>query len=180
LKDNEDIDRGMTLFGALWEIFDPSGSDEAEELTIDYPENQRGVQVFVTFGATESEEVGGLGATQVVPIQIGAAKLASEVADVTAYNAVVVGGPCANDIAAGLLGNPADCAAGFVDGEAVLKLWEHSNGNVALLVAGYSALDTRRAARVLANYKDYSGALKGKEVKVKGTTLSDIRIETVA
>ena len=180
LKDNEDIDRGMTLFGALYEVFDPSGSDEAEELTIDYPEDQRGVQVFVAFGATESEEVGGLAATQVVPIQIGAAKLASEVADVTAYNAVVVGGPCANDIAADLLGNPADCSAGFVDGEAVLKLWEHSNGNVALLVAGFSALDTRRAARVLANYKDYSGALKGKEVKVKGTTLSDIRIENVA
>ena len=36
-----------------------------------------------------------------------------------------------------------------------------------MLVAGYSALDTRNAAHVVANYGDYKGQLKGMKVVVK-------------
>ena len=113
------------------------------------------------------------------PIQVGTAKLDSDISDVAGQNMIVVGGPCANSVAFTLMGSPADCAAGFQEGEAMLKLFEQTNGNVALLVAGYGAMDTRRAAKVLANYKDYAASLKGKEVKVKGTTLSDVKVEAV-
>ena len=86
----------------------------------------------------------------VTQIEVGSAKLASEVADVTAQNAVVVGGPCANSAAAALMGNPSPCYAGFTDGEAMVKLYENG-GNTALLVAGSTADDTRTAAKLVAN-----------------------------
>ncbi|MBW2988625.1 hypothetical protein KY318_03875, partial [Candidatus Woesearchaeota archaeon] len=107
------------------------------------------------------------------PIEVGAAKLASEIADVTAQNLIVVGGPCANSVASKLLGNPTNCAEGFEEGKAIIKLIENGD-NVALLVAGYSADDTRRATTVLANYEDY--ALSGTEMVVTGTSLTDITV----
>ena len=93
--------------------------------------------------------------------------------DVTAVNAIVVGGPCANSAAATLMGNPENCVAGFEPGKAMVKLFENGN-KVALLVAGYSSDDTRRAARVLANHADYD--LSGDEVVISGTSMTDIRV----
>ncbi len=175
LKENDDITRGMTDYGVLLELYDPS--DEAEDLTVEYPSLQRGAHVFVVAGEYSLEKKTGGVAQRIQKIKVGAAKLASEVADVTAFNAIVVGGPCANAAAAALLGNPADCTAGFAPGKAVIKLFEN-RGKVAVLVAGYDALDTRRAARVLANHQDFN--LKGKEVVVTGTSLTDIRVSSVA
>ena len=113
----------------------------------------------------------------ITPIQVGTAKLASEVHDITAQNMIVVGGPCANSVAAELMGtSPETCADGFTEGKAMIKLYEQGS-KVAMLVAGYSALDTRRASRVLANYDQY--ALSGTEVEVSGTTLTDISVSAV-
>ena len=178
LKENDDIERDMTDYGVLVELYDPEGSSEAEDLTVEYPLLQRGAHVFVVAGQYGIEKrAGGLGGVVVQRINVGAAKLASEVADVTAVNAVVVGGPCANSAAAALMGDPADCTAGFEPGKALIKLFEHGD-NVAVLVAGYDAIDTRRASRVLANYKDYD--LSGSEVSVTGTSLTDISVRSVA
>jgi len=47
-----------------------------------------------------------------------------------------------------------------------------------MLVAGFSALDTRRATRVLMNYEDYD--LSGDEMEVSGTSLTDISVTGVA
>ncbi len=174
LKENDDIERTMTDYGVLVELYNPSG--ESPDMTIEYPLVERGSHVFVTAGEYSLEKKTGGVAQRVQKIKVGAAKLASEVADVTAYNAIVVGGPCANSAAARLLGNPADCTAGFAPGKAIVKLFENK-GKVAVLVAGYDALDTRRAARVLANHQDY--VLKGKEVVVTGTSLTDIRVSPV-
>jgi hypothetical protein len=110
-------------------------------------------------------------------IEVGAAVLDTEVADYTAQNLIVVGGPCANTVAASLMGNPADCAAGFEQGKAIIKLFEN-NGKVAVLVAGYSDMDTRRASRVLAGYTKYS--LSGAEMQVVGTSLTDITVSKPA
>ena len=49
----------------------------------------------------------------------------------------------------------------------MIQLWEHTNGNVAMLVAGYGAVDTRNAAQVVANYGDYKANMKGTKVTVK-------------
>jgi len=145
-----------------------SPSSEPGTLDITYPLSQRYPQVYITAkGATfSSSSAPSSGAVTIQRIQVGAAKLASEVSDVKAQNVILVGGPCANAAAATVLGNPVDCTAGFTPGEGRVELWDNGN-NVAMLVAGYSALDTRNAAQVVANYADYKGQLKGSKVVVK-------------
>ena len=106
---------------------------------------------------------------------VDATRLDSEVADAMAQNLVIVGGPCVNTIAAELLGSPADCTEGFTPGKARIKLFEHANGNVAMLVAGYSGADTRLAGRVISHR---ASELSGMEVEVEGTTYSDATIST--
>lgn len=149
--------------------------------TVEYPETYRYGQAFV--GETEAKITASGGTVESVEVQqipVGSAKFDKDIADWTAQNLIVVGGPCANTVAAALMGNPADCAAGFKEGEATIKLYTASTGKVSLLVAGYSGLDTRRATQVLARYKDWSAQLKGTEVTVKGTTLADTTVMSVA
>ncbi|MGC8929377.1 MAG: S-layer protein [Candidatus Woesearchaeota archaeon] len=114
---------------------------------------------------------------EVQPIKPDVTVLDKEVSNYQAQNLIVVGGPCVNSIAATLMPYTTDCWEGFTPGKAIIKLFEHSNGNVALLVAGYSADDTRRASKVLANYKDYASKLKGTEVVVSGIDLTNINVE---
>ncbi len=98
--------------------------------------------------------------------------------DITAQNAIIVGGPCVNTAAAAALGlsYPACGAASSIpENQAIIKLVEHANGNVALVVAGWTADDTRRASRVVAESDKY--ALSGDEAIVSGTTLTDISVE---
>ena len=161
-----EVSYGYTSLGSFLKFQEPSG--DPDELTLTYPEKQRLPQVYITSGATKSSSAttGDLVAVTVVD----ATKLDSEVASATAQNLVVVGGPCVNTVAAELLGNPADCTTGFAPGKARVKLWEHANGNVAMLVAGYSGADTRLAGKVVAHrWKELSGS----EVEVEGTTYSD-------
>jgi hypothetical protein len=177
LKENVDIERDMTDYGVLVELFDPEGSDEAEDLTFEYPLVQRGAHVFVVAGeyGISKTGAGSVGST-VSRINVGAAKLAGELGEggVMDYDAIVVGGPCANAAASDLMGNPENCAEGFEPGKAMIKLYENGD-HVAVLVAGAEAYDTRRAARVLANHEDYD--LSGMEVVVTGTDLTQITVE---
>ena len=161
---------GYTAYGAFITRRTPSSNPATFD--IDYPQFQRDALVYLigkgaTVTSSNSNQAGGGGAVTVQRIQVGAAKLASEVSDVKAQNAILVGGPCANAASATVMGNPADCTAGFTPGEGMIQLFDTANGNVAMLVAGYGALDTRNAAQVVANYGDYKGQLKGAKVTVK-------------
>jgi len=103
--------------------------------------------------------------------------LDTEVADWEAQNVIVVGGPCVNRVAAALMGLPYpsdECAEGFEEGKAKIKLFEDEN--VALLIAGMTGDDTRRACTVLKNYADYAADLVGTEVEMTATSESDISI----
>jgi hypothetical protein len=177
LEENDDISQALTAYGVFFELFDNDNANDAEDLTIEYPLSQRGARVFVTGGVITTTTVEGGGVEKVQPIQIGAAKLASEVSDVSMYNAVVVGGPCANPIAASLLGNPEPCYESVPMNKAIVKLFEHTNGNVALLVNGRSALNTRQGARAVATGQIKSVA--GMEAEVTGTTLADVTVRAV-
>jgi len=177
LEENDDLEQALSGYGVFFELFDPNGGDEAEDLTIEYPLSQRGARVFVTGGIVTTSAVAAGGGERVQPIQIGAAKLASEVSDVSMYNAIVVGGPCANPIAAALLGNPEPCYESVAQNKAMVKLFEHTNGNVALLINGRTAMNTRQGSRAVA-----TGAIKsvaGKTAEVMGTTLSDVTVSAV-
>jgi hypothetical protein len=61
--------------------------------------------------------------------------------------------------------------------KAIVKLFEHTNGNVALLVNGRSALNTRQGARAVATGQIKSVA--GMEAEVTGTTLADVTVRAV-
>ncbi len=106
--------------------------------------------------------------------------LDTQIRSVKESNAIVVGGPCVNIAAAELLGFPDNCDNGFYSGKSKIKLFqgmEGQNGNVALLVAGYSAMDTRLACSVLSNYKDYN--FNGKEIETAGSILNDMVLNSV-
>lgn len=86
---------------------------------------------------------------------------------------IVVGGPMANSVAAELMGNPteAQIMETFSEGKAMIKWYdEHS----AMLVAGYSDVDTLGAAYVVADHSNYD--LSGDEVEVVVTSLDDISV----
>jgi len=169
---DDDNSYGYSANGAWVQRTSPSGGGtSADSLTIQWPQALRGPLVYVTSGATSSSSKAG-GDMKAVTF-VDATKLDSEVADAKAQNLVVVGGPCVNTVAAELLGNPSDCTEGFTPGKARVKLFEHANGNVAMLVAGYSGADTRLAGKVIANR---ASELSGKELVVEGTTYADAKL----
>ncbi|MEM4242965.1 MAG: hypothetical protein QXM31_03635, partial [Candidatus Woesearchaeota archaeon] len=132
-------------------------------------------RVFVTGGLVSTTTVEGGVTEKVQPLPVGVSKLASEVADITQYNAIVVGGPCANPIAAQLMGNPEPCWESIAKG--VAKIYGHANGNVALLAAGRTGQDTRRVCRALATGQIAS--VMSKEAEISGTTMTDITVKAV-
>jgi len=174
---NDNYDKAMTDFGAYIEAFTPDTG--APSLKVEYPLVQRGAQVFVTAGVVEVKEGsttagGALTTTTINPIAVGLAVLDTEAPAIGSKNMIVVGGPCINTVAAALMGNQADCTAGFTAGKAVIKLFANKN---ALLVAGYSAQDTLGACRVLAKYDKYK--LTGTEVEVIAADLSALSVNKV-
>ncbi|MBI4140003.1 S-layer protein [Candidatus Woesearchaeota archaeon] len=173
-------EQAVTPYGTFVETSGDTNS--RTKLTLKYTGSQSEVNFFLapTSAAAATTTVSGTSTDKVVKIPVGSAQLDSEVASTWKNsNTIVVGGPCVNSVAASLLGNPAVCTTGFTEGEAMIKLFEQSSGKVSLLVAGFSGLDTRRAARVLNDYKTHqaSGALKGTSVVVKGTSLTATSVE---
>ena len=136
----------------------------------------------VAFEQTESAGEGAVTSEELIKINVGAVKLASDLeGKEKESNVILVGGPCANPVAAVWLGNPEDCAAGFEAGKAKIKLMEdETSGKVALLVAGYGAKDTQRASKVVAEYDSHTDNFKGAELEVVTTSDADIAISAPA
>jgi hypothetical protein len=176
--DKDDYSYGYTDYGTFFEKYTPTASSSTSELTVMHPGSQRYAQAFVTAGNVEVKEgaaaaAGTIKSTTLNPIAVGLAVLDTDPMP-AGTNMIVVGGPCVNAKAAELMGNPADCAAGFTPGKAVIKLFADKN---ALLVAGYSAQDTLGASYVLAQYKDYK--LSGTEVEVVVADLNTITVNKI-
>lgn len=159
----------------VYKTYAESGPDK---LTITYPDDQTEHLVYYTSGATTSSTTtGGTTYNEVVAIGVDASVLDTEVTDFKAQNIIIVGGPCVNLAAAEVMGNPAVCTTGFVEGKAMIKLYERTNGKVALLVAGMTGMDTRRAARALGEYGSHK--LTGTEMEVAGTSLTQYTVTAV-
>ena len=170
--EDRDHSYGMTEYGVFLDLFDESGSDKAETLTIEYPLVQRGAKVFVTMGATTTSK-SKAGEICTVADITPATMLDTEVGSrASSYNLILVGDSCVNKIVADLWGvSYPTCGEGlpYGPGEAVVQLMENGN-KVAMVIAGYDAIDTRKAAKVVANYGDYN--LGGEEATVTGTISS--------
>ena len=186
IEANSDDKVGYTSLGARI-VYD--SSDDAPTYSMEFPVAQRLAQVFIvtpevqitsTGGGTTSTESGEGTFYETNKISVGVAVLASEVTDIRAQNAIVVGGPCANKAAAELMGNPQPCGKDFTPNTALIRLFEHPNGNVAMLVAGYNAIDTRRAARVVAEYETWQGRnqFSGMDLQITGTSFTNIQVST--
>ncbi|MDP6586912.1 MAG: hypothetical protein QF535_19805 [Anaerolineales bacterium] len=160
-----------TAYGAYVQRSTPTS--DPNEVLVEYPQNQRLPQVFITGQGVSFTQTAATttDAVTVQRIDVGATKLASEVANINAVNSIIVGGPCANAAAAEVMGNPLDCAEGFTPGVGKVVMYD-VNGNVAMLVAGYAAADTRNAAAVVSNYGDYTLTGAAMEVTKVGSTLT--------
>jgi len=160
------VQYAYTSYGTF--ITRESPSSEPGTLKIEHPVEQREALVYITAKGTTFTEVAATttGAVSIQRIDVGATKLASEVPNINAVNSILVGGPCANAAAAEVMGNPAVCTEGFTPGVGQIHVFDVGSGNVAMLVAGFSAADTRNAAAVVANYQDYVDTLKGEAVEV--------------
>ncbi|MBU1198361.1 MAG: S-layer protein [Nanoarchaeota archaeon] len=175
--DDDKYEHRMTRYGATIEKYTPTSSSSIEEIMIEYPLVQRYGQVFVTMGSITAVSGGGDGSvmtTNINPIAVGLAVLDTDAPALGSENLIVVGGPCANTVAAELMGNPENCAEGFEPGKAIIKLFAAKN---ALLVAGYEAQETLGACYVMADYEDYD--LSGTEVEVIVADLNTITVNTV-
>jgi hypothetical protein len=177
------VDNSETDDDTQWAIT-PKGTrveyDQKDDLwaNVQYPEEDVYANVFISpLSATVVGGSSGSSGVVVNPFSVGFAVLDEDAESLT-KNMVVVGGPCANMIAADLLGNPANCVADFEEGKAKLKYFDRK-GMVALLVAGYDAQDTLGAAYVLSDYKKYSGLKGNDEVEVVVTSLDQISVSSV-
>ena len=175
IYDDSDVQMAGTAHGTLVEW------DDADHkwIKISYPQEEVEVNAFIApISAQISSSGGAVKSLSLVKLNVGAARLASEISDVTKDNLILVGGACANAATAAVQGvtyqAEPDCLVGLQAGEAIVKLYEQTTGKVSMVVAGRDAMDTRRATRVVANFGAYT--LSGKEVKVTGTSLTDIKV----
>lgn len=80
---------------------------------------------------------------------VGTTMMDSEVANIEAINAIVIGNPCISYAAAVLEGNPDDCFEGLEGSTGYVKLFEHGT-RVQLLISGLTPEDRQVVARKLA------------------------------
>ena len=179
--------KGAVIFGIILIIM--SSVAFAADLA-DYPEmfmkgNRLNLLIVVGKSASAEDVVGSIdiAASLMQASQQDAyesiARLDEEVLDIIYDNNVIlVGGPCANSATAKVMNYPSDCNRGFEFGKSKIKLYEYDNGNSALVVAGRTALDTRRATHVLSDYSNPNYDFNGTELIIEGvgSTMTGITI----
>jgi hypothetical protein len=87
------------------------------------------------------------------PRYLISAVLDTQVADIKAQNAIVIGNPCDNTAAAVLLGNN-ECDANLQLNKALIKIFEN-NGHIQMVIVGNTATGTLRASEYLKEYYKY-------------------------
>jgi hypothetical protein len=167
LESNDDIDAGVDFFGTYSEV----DSDEQGSVTLELPSGQAVAGAAFTTEEGSLEMGGSAGSVETMsPTGYPANALLDEEVSESARqsrNMVLVGGPAVNDLVADLAeANKTLSASEYTEGEAIIDYVPDafSEGNAALVVAGFSSEDTRYAARQLSQAED--GALPD------GTSLS--------
>jgi len=189
-EDGSYLYKTVTNYGMQIELDRVGSGNTQNDLKVIYPDEQVFGAFFVEGATTTYTTATGAGtveSTSVTKIDVGAAVLDSDPAvdgKETEKNLIVVGGPAINKAAAVLLGKPFPsygAASGIPENAAIVKLVEQTDGNVALIVAGWTAEDSQRASRVVADFGTYqeAGTLTGTEVQVTGTSLTDITVGAV-
>jgi hypothetical protein len=151
--ENSDVYRQFEYSALATETLYDKGDSDAKSLTVIYHGDEVAADVFITSAdatVSTSSEVGSM------------AIMDSEASSYASANWVVVGGNCVNSVAADLLGtsDSGSCLDAFEEatgagaGEFLIQEVTRSNGKMALIVAGYNAVDTVRAGEMVLN-EDY-------------------------
>jgi hypothetical protein len=174
--------KGMTSYGTL---SDHLASTLGGSATLNYPDvfTYANVYVLTPTGTIASGGTGGtLTTQQVLPITGDVVKLDTDSDINTAIqnnDVIIVGGPCINKIAAQVLGKtyPAcGASSGIPENAALIELFtdKFATGKTALLVAGWEAVNTDLAARIVQT--EFPGAttaqLAGTTLTITGTVAS--------
>ena len=139
LDDNDDVEVGMSNYGVKAKLRDEE--NDPNTLELEYPSSERGVNAAVVIG--EKKPLVEKKAFNLKPLV--ASKAGNEAM-------ILVGGPCANEMTARVLGvssKPGVCAEGYEPGKALVKYMTY-NEKAVIIVSGYEARDTRLAAQALA------------------------------
>ena len=161
-----------SAYGIIIQNPKSNGASDAVELSIPQDQVKANIVIQGTSTTVSSDDGTTYEAVEVTPVT----KLASEVGSASDYNLILVGGPCANSLVEDLFAYTCD-GWSFQEGEAVVKLVDNGD-KVAMLVAGTTADDTRRAAKAVADYASYD--FSGSEVMVSGTSDTDIDVTSTA
>jgi hypothetical protein len=157
----------------------PSSNGGSEIVKFKAPSKALKAKVyFGTLGTTSTNQT----YKAMVSVTSMVAKLDSDVQAGTlekAKNLIVVGGACANSVAADALNVtfktfPA-CAVGISSGTAIIKLVAspyNATGKVVLVVAGYGAENTRAASSVVQQYSTLLAGINKTSVVVTGITVN--------
>lgn len=174
--DDNDLTAYVDSFGT-YVLRDVSGDQDADTL-ITVPQRQMYASVYVS---SEDAETTTTSSTAGVTIQsvsgVDVARLDTEVTDKTAKPMILVGGPCVNDLVAELAAD-GDFRYGCVDWPGsnfgIIEYAENAFGGskAAIVLAGTTAADTRRACKVLKDFGDYN--LAGTSMKVTGTSTTPV------
>jgi len=166
-------DSYKTSYMDFWGTLAERNTQDQDKLSLYYPDEQ--VRAIVAVGSAPVFTAGAAGQTvatqSIAPIKTMVGKLDTEflalsAADQQAKNVISVGGPAVNRVTAALLGKtfPAYGAdSGLTANTALIKLVENafSGSKVALVVAGWEAINTRAATSALQNFE--TAALTGTE-----------------
>ena len=167
--DSEDVNVAYDEFGAY--TSDDEDSSNSQTLSVNMPSGQAtaGMAVTGADGSISADGSSGGSATAAQPTyQYADGVLANDgnVGQVkNNENVVLVGGPNANSLVQELVDdNQTMAASEYTEGQGMIQMVDgFSEGNNALVVAGYSGEDTREAAEFLADYRNNQGDLEGQE-----------------
>ena len=153
-------------------------ADDKESLKAYYPDGQATVEAFMlaeSASVSKSEGTASQTVDKAVALTTTLGKLDTEVtsSDKATSNLILVGGPAVNDLVSELAAaNKTEGTDWYVSEGAGTALIDYvgdawGEGTAALVVAGHSASDTRKAAEVVQNYDSYSSDLTGEEAVLK-------------
>jgi predicted SpoU family rRNA methylase len=173
--DDSDLTGYVDVFGS-YGLLDTAGDQDIVEFTI--PQGQMYASVFFSpTGAATTTETATEGVTVHSVSGVDVAKLDTEVSDKTAKPMILVGGPCVNDLVAELAADGKfryGCSDWPGSNFGIIEYAENAFGgtNSAMVIAGTTAADTRRATKVVKDFGSY--ALSGMSLKVTGTQTTPV------
>jgi len=143
-----DVFRDFTYSALATEILNDQSSSSQETIKLIYHGEEVEAQVYLAASSAVSSDDGEAGVMSIKDNEVSS--------KASGMNLVVVGGSAINSVAADLLGGAYrgeqfTSMTGVGDGEFLIQSFDWS-GNTALLVAGYNAADTTKAATYLQNY----------------------------